>query len=195
MKKILMGIMGMMGVMGGAAFGGAAVYSSQSSGVGTTGAEIIFPADPVLQIRVVGIIGSSDLASSSFGFQGGGTPAVITYANTNLAATNIYVAGYTGFATNDLIIIQGVSSNKTLTIYGLNNSTNIMTTGPVGVAQLVGAEIFDLGPTNKIKCGAITNQSYQGEAIYVAPRGRPLRVTVNGTGYASLDSVSVHYDP
>jgi hypothetical protein len=176
-------------------FAGSPAYSSQSSGIGTTGAEVIFPADPVLQIRVVGIIGSSDLSSSTFGFQGGGTPAVITYANTNLAATNIYVSGYTGFATNDLLIIQGLSSNKTLTIYGLNNSTNIMTTSAIGVAQTVGGEIFDLGTTNRIKCGAITNQSYQGEAIYVAPRGRPLRVTLTGTGYSSLDSVTVHYDP
>ncbi len=175
-------------------FAGSPSYSSFTAS-GTTGAEVIFPADPVLQIRVVGVIGSSDKAASVFQFSGGGTPGVISFANTNTAATNIYVSGYVGFSTNDLLVIQAGTSNKSLTIFGLNNSTNIMTTSAVGIAQTVGMEIFDMGTTNKLKCGAITNQSYQGEAIYVAPRARPLRVVLDGTGYSSLDSVTVHYDP
>jgi hypothetical protein len=166
-----------------------------ASAQGTTSAEVIFPADPVLQIRVVGAIGSSDKASSVFSFRGGGTPAAITVASTNLSATNIYVGGYVGFSTNDLIVIQTPATNRTLTVWGLANGTNVITTAAVGVTQYVGSEIFDLGAATTLKCGAITNTSYQGEAIYVAPRGRPLRVLLDGTSYSSLDSVTVHYDP
>src|SRR5258708_4827803 len=176
------------------AFADSPSYKAASAS-GTTSAELIFPADPVLQIRVVGVIGSSDKAGSKFSFSTGGTPAAITVASTNLSATNIYVGGYAGFSTNDIIVIQTPVTNRSLTVWGLANSTNIITTAAVGVTQLVSSEVFDLGAATTLKAGAITNTSYQGEAIYVGNRGRPLRVTLDGTAYSSLDSVTVHYDP
>ncbi len=163
-------------------FAGSPSYSSFTAS-GTTGAEVIFPADPVLQIRVVGVIGSSDKAASVFQFSGGGTPGVISFANTNTAATNIYVSGYVGFSTNDLLVIQAGTSNKSLTIFGLNNSTNIMTTSAVGIAQTVGMEIFDMGTTNKLKCGhlrcptrpALARRPRRHRLFQPRLRHRPLR--------------------
>src|SRR5260370_28627213 len=73
-----------------------------ASAQGTTSAEVIFPADPVLQIRVVGAIGSSDKASSVFSFRAGGPPSAVTVASTNLSATNLHVGRHVGFSPHPL---------------------------------------------------------------------------------------------
>jgi len=170
-------------------------YVTKSKSAGASSVEVIFPADPVLQIRVVGVIGSSDLASSTFSFTGGDTAQVITLANTNTAATNIIIAATNGFAANDLVIISSASTNRTMTVGGFVNTTNVYLTGALGFAQTVGMDVFHLSAASTLGLGATTNKSYQGEAIYVAPRGRPLRLVVSGTSYSSVDSASAHYDP
>src|SRR5258708_19897802 len=84
-----------------------------ASASGTTSAEVIFPADPVLQIRVVGAIGSSDKAASVFSFRGGTTPSVVTVADGTASDTNIIVVGYAGFSTNHLPLFTPPPTNLT----------------------------------------------------------------------------------
>ena len=178
------------------AVAGSPTYTSLT-GSGTTSAEVIFPADPVLQVRVVGLIGSSDKATSKASFWPGSTLVTVTYTNSGPSSTNIYVGGYTGIATNDLIVVSTGATNRTLTVYGLANNTNLMVTGALGFALTPNAaQVFDLGSAAgaSVGIGANTNKVYASEAIYVAPRGRPLRVVLDGTAYSSLDSVTAHYD-
>ena len=57
-------------VIGIASFADSPTFVSKS-GSGTTSTEIIFPADPVSQIRLVVAIASSDKAASKFTFSAG----------------------------------------------------------------------------------------------------------------------------
>jgi hypothetical protein len=170
-------------------------YVTKSKSAAAASVEVIFPADPVLQIRVVGVIGSSDLSSSTFSFTGGGTAQIITLANTNTAATNIVIMATNGFAANDIIIVSSAATNRSMTIGGFVNTTNVYLTGALGFAQTAGMDVYDMSAASTLGLGATTNKAYTGEAIYVAPRGRPMRLVVSGTSYSSVDAASVHYDP
>ncbi len=192
MKKTFLGLVA--GLLALSALAGSPTYVTKSAS-GTSSAEVLFPAISGTQIRVVGVIGSSDLTTSTFSFCAGDTAQVITFATNSLTSTNIIVSATNGFAANDLIVIANSATNRTLTIGGFINSTNIYTTGTIGIAQTVGMEIYHLCAPSTLLLGAITNKAYMGEAVYVAPAGRPLRLVVSGTAWATVDVCNVHYDP
>ena len=161
---------------------------------GSTSAEVIFAADPTLQVRVVGAIGTSDKSASVFSFRRGTTLATVTAATVN--ATNITVNSTNGFGASTNIIIQTasgqVSSATTHSVLS-GNSTNIWITATNAIVPAVGDTIFLMSGATTIKCGA-TTANYQGEAIYVGNPGRPVRCVLDGTSACSLDSMTAHYD-
>jgi len=182
-------------IIGLAAFADSPTYETRGPVTGTSSAEVIFPDDPQTQLRLVTLIGSSDLAASVFSLRAGDYAINITTANTNLAATNIIVAQTNAIAiSNDLIIVGNGFSNKTLTVWGSLGSTNIITTAAIGITQRVGDSVFHLSAATSLGIGASSNKTFTGDAIYVAPKGRPLRVLVNGTSYSSVDTASAHRD-
>ncbi len=176
------------------ALAGSPTYVTKS-GSGTASTEVIFPAISGSQIRVVGVIGSSDLATSTFSFCAGDTAQVVTTATSSLTTSNIIVAATNGFAASDLIVISSPATNKTLTILGFPTATTIQCTAAVQFAQTVGMEVFHLCTPSTLLLGAITNKAYMGESVYSAPAGRPMRLVVNGTSICSVDVCNVHYDP
>jgi len=141
---------------------------------GTTTCEVHFPANPQQQVRIVGAIATSDKAASVLSWRTGSTP--YTISATNAAGTTITVSYTNGLAANDVLVIQ--KANGTCisgTIRSFATSTNIT-----------------LAATT-IKVGA-TTVTYQGEAIYVGTRGRPVRVVLDGTSACSLDSITARYE-
>jgi len=159
---------------------------------GTSTAVTYFATSPLQQIRIVGAIASSDLASANITFKTGTTPLSIT--KSNALGTTIDVAYTNGFAVGDFVLLEkanGVLTNAQIASF--TGSTNI-TFGYNIPQTLVGDQIYKLGTATTLWCGVQTNRNYQGEALFVAQRGRPVQVIVNGTSACSLDSVTARYE-
>ena len=199
MKRMrLMGRMGrMFGVALVAATGLSAlaqqlpVFVTQSAS-GTTTSFVSFATSPMQQIRMVGAIASSDLSSANILIRGGTTP--VTCAYTNPAGTSFGVAATNGFYVGDFVVIEKVSgaiTNGQITAFGA--ATNIVL-GQNVFATVPGDQMYRLDAGVKLWCGVQTNRNYQGDALYVGQRGRPVHVIVNGTSACSLDSITGRYE-
>jgi hypothetical protein len=159
---------------------------------GTSTAVTYFATSPLQQIRIVGAIASSDLSSANITFKTGTTPLSIT--KSNALGTTIDVAYTNGFAVGDFVLLEKLSGVMTnAQIASFTGSTNI-TFGYNIPQTLVGDQIYKLGTATTLWCGVQTNRNYQGEALFVAQRGRPVQVIVNGTSACSLDSVTARYE-
>jgi hypothetical protein len=167
------------------------VFVTQTAS-GTTTAVTFFATSPTLQTRVVGAIASSDLAGSVITFKAGTTPLTIT--KTNVAGTMIDVAATNGFIVADFVIVETKSGSLTnAQIASFTGPTNIVFTDKV-MATVPGDQIYKLGTVTTLPVGATAGKNYQGEALFVGQRGRPVQVIVNGTSACSLDSVTACYE-
>jgi len=159
---------------------------------GTTTAITFFATSPTLQMRVVGAIASSDLAGSVITFKSGTTPLTIT--KTNAAGTTIGVAATNGFTVADFVIVETKSGLLTnAQIASFTGATNIVFTDKI-MATVPGDQLYKLGTAATLPVGATAGKNYQGAALFVGQRGRPVQVTVNGTTNCSLDSVTGCYE-
>lgn len=193
MKRLITGIGLVCGLAMAALAQNATTYTNVSAS-GTTSAEAFFPADPTLQVRVVGCIGTSDKAASVFSFRTGTRKYTVTSATLN--ATNIVINSTNGFGPSTNIIIQtaaGVCTSATTHSVLSGTTTNIWITATNSTVPAVGDTIFLLGSATTIKCAAATTV-YQGSAIYVGQPGRPVRCILDGTSACSIDSLTAHYD-
>lgn len=159
---------------------------------GTTTSVTYFATSPLQQVRIVGAIASSDLATANLMFKTGTTPLSIT--KSNALGTTIDVSYTNGFAVGDFVLLEkanGVMTNAQIASF--TGSTNI-TFGYNIPQTLVGDQIYKLGAATKLLVGATTNKNYQGEAIFVGQKGRPVQVYVDGTSACSLDSITARYE-
>jgi hypothetical protein len=155
---------------------------------GTTTAVTFFATSPTLQTRVVGAIASSDLASANLTFKSGTTPLSIT--KSNALGTTIDVGYTNGFAVGNIVLLEkatGVITNAQIASF--TGATNIVFSYNIP-QTLVGDQIYKLGAATTLWVGVQTNRNYQGEALFVGQRGRPVQVLVNGTSACSLDSIT-----
>lgn len=157
---------------------------------GTTLAEIIIPAQPLQQIRVVGAVVTSDKAGSNLGFQTGNTPYVVGLSNN--AGTTVTLTYTNGLSVNTNVIVSSSTTNASGKISSLSGTTNIVLAAAV-FATVPGNEVYTLSGTNTLPVGA-TTISYQGEALFVGNKGRPLRVTCDGTSAVTINSLTVRYE-
>jgi hypothetical protein len=170
---------------------GSPVFVTQTAS-GTSTAVTFFATSPTLQMRVVGAIASSDLAASVITFKAGTTPLTIT--KTNVAGTTIDVAATNGFTVADFVIVETKSGSLTnAQIASFTGATNIVFTDKV-MATVPGDQIYKLGSATTLWVGIYTNRNFQGEAIFVGQRGRPVQVQVTGTSACSLDSITGRYE-
>lgn len=168
-------------------------YKSFSGTEGTTSSEVIIPADPTLSLRVVGVVAQSDKATSLLKFSAGTTAVGITYSNA--AGTAITVDRTNSLNANDIIIISSASlaTNVSATISSISN-TNLTLSATDGIAVVPGDQVYKLGTVTSWKVGATTNYSAAGEALFTAPKGRPIRVLLDGTSDCALNSVTARYE-
>jgi hypothetical protein len=172
----------------------------------TTTTAVIVPHQATSQARVVSVIASSDLASSSVTFYSGSTARYVAYANTNTASPYLYLDSTNGLtATNVLLYVAGASSNivgtiaaiatTNVVVSGITNTYGQVTlTANVGFATPLNTEVELLATGATLGLGATTNKFYGSEALYVGNYGRALYITTTGTAACRLDSVTVHYD-
>lgn len=174
-------------------FAGSPTFVNKTA-TGTTSAEVIFPADPALQIRVVTAFATSDKAASVLSFTSGAGAYVISAAN--VAGTTITVSQTNGLAPSDVLIISAAngSTNYARTISSFANSTNIVLTASTQNATAVGDSVYKMSAATTIKVAA-ASVTYNGDAIYVgASQGRPVRCVLDGTSACSIDSMSARYE-
>jgi hypothetical protein len=158
---------------------------------GTTSASGYFHSSPSQQVRVVGVVATSDKAASVLSFSTGVTPATIT--SSNASGTTITVGVTNGITVNDVLVIESANGITNVTVSSFSNVTNLTVTPATGFATLRGDQVYKMSAATTIKCGA-TTAVYQGEAIYVGARGRPVRIVIDGTNACSLDSISGRYE-
>lgn len=182
MKKLLTGL-SLTGLLLGACRTEAAVpqYSNRTgNGNGTSGAEVIFPADPTTQLRLVSIQWQSDTNTALLEFQSG--VGAYSCLRTNRATTDTTqeVASTAGLITNRWLIYQRAdgpfATNFKALIVATNNGTNIILgSGGFGTITRAGDSLYTMGETNSVFIGATTNWQ-NGEALYVGNVGRPIKV-------------------
>ncbi len=191
MKKFLVGFALVVFMVG--AFGQTPNTYQTVTASGTNQAEYIFPASGVLQSRLVGLIVSSDKTGAVVSVRSGLGAYLVSATNAS-TGTNITVIRTNGLASNDVIVVQtkaGATASATITSI---SRTNLGLSAASGIDTIPGDAVCKLGPTTDLLVGPATNVVYQGEAIKVGERGRPLRILVDGTGWAVIDAASVKWE-
>lgn len=190
-SKIFSAVMALL--LSGPVFAGSPAFVNKSA-TGTTSAEVIFPPDPALQIRVVTAFATSDKAASVLSFTTGVGAYVISAAN--VAGTTITVSQTNGLAPNDFVMVCAAngSTNYVRQISAFGNSTNITLTASTQNATAVGDSVYKMSAATTIKVAA-ASVTYNGDAIYVgSSQGRPVRCVLDGTSACSIDSMSARYE-
>jgi hypothetical protein len=118
----------------------------------------------------------------------------LSITKSNALGTTIDVAYTNGFAVGDIVLLEkqtGVITNAQIASF--TGATNIVFTYNIP-QTLAGDQIYKLGAATTLWVGVQTNRNFQGEAIFVGNRGRPVQVLVNGTSACSLDSITARYE-
>lgn len=167
------------------------VYQSGTA-TGTTAATLIWNPNPLQQVRLVGTVATSDKAGSVLSFRTGTTATSISLSNPT--GTTITVARTNGIDANALIVWVRAdgSTNKLSTVSSLSY-TNLTLAATIGNTTLPGEEVFVMSAAQTLPVGAAT-QSYQGEAIFVGNKGRPVSCVLDGTSACTINSQSARYE-
>lgn len=160
---------------------------------GTTAATFIVPADPSLATRVVSFNCTSDKAGSVLALKAGAGAYVVSANTTN--TTTLTVARTNGLAANDYLVISKAdgTTNVYCQISSFPQSTNITLGAVSGITVEVGDSVYKMSAATSIPIGA-ANVVGNGEAIYTAPRGRPIYATLDGTSACTINSFVVRQE-
>lgn len=116
---------------------------------------------------------------------------------TSSNATSVVLTNSTGLAAGDVIVFSpaGTGTFKN-TVLGAEVITfnRINFTGAVGLALGVGDDLFTQGTAVTAPIGATTVRN-AADGSFVAPAGRPARLTLNGTSACSINNAVGKYGP
>lgn len=161
---------------------------------GTTASVTYFPANPATQIRVVGAVCTSDLAGSVLSLSSGAGAYTIV-SNATSSATVIYISATNGLVAGDALVLQtwgNTNGYNTVASVTVSNAVTI-NSGGFGVAVTAGDQFYKMGSASTLPVGAAT-ANYQGEALFVGNKGRPVRATLNGTSTNTINSLTAAYE-
>lgn len=170
-------------------------YVSKVGNVGAATSSVWFASSPFQQIRVVSLIATSDLATAQCIIRGGDTPLTIAYSNT-AASKQLGVSATNGFTVGDFVIVEkmdGTWTNGQIASFGA--ATNIVCTDNL-LATVPGDQIYKMSSLGTFPFGvsfAIPG-NYQGDALAVGGRGRPVWLQLNGTSACKIVSASARYE-
>ena len=171
-------------------------YSNKNAGGnGTSGAEVIFPADPQGQIRLVSVQWQSDTNTGALEFQTAVGAYTASYTNRSTTDTTQCVSSTSGLVTNTWLVLQHLGVCYKALLVATNSGTNaILGSGGWGVISSVNDAVYPLSTTNTISVGATTNWQ-NGEALFVGNLGRPVRVQLTPALTTNrLNSVTARYE-
>jgi hypothetical protein len=194
MKKILIGL-GIAGAVAFASLAALPTFVTLNGAAGNAaGAQVIFPADPNSQVRLVSCWYQSDTATNLLSFITG-TGAYVVGTNSP-AGTSINVLQTNGLTTGASVIIQSANGRwiTNCTISSFPQSTNITLSLTPAFGFTNGDSLYLMGSASTIPTLSTTN-ALNGEAIYVGNYGRPVLVTMSPASVSNrLNAVSAHYD-
>lgn len=162
-----------------------------ATNVGST--NIIIPQSTTSQIRIVSIIASSDLSSSTVSLYSGTTAHYVNTANASTAATTIVLESTNGVIAGSLLYVQGATSNVVATVSSVAGSTATISAA-LGIAQTVGMEVEVLSAPIPLGLGSKTYNVWASDGLFVGNYGRCVYATVTGTTFCRFDALTVHYD-
>lgn len=189
MKKIVT----MMAVAMSLAAMAAPEYVTKSAS-GTTAATVYFTADAVKTPRLAGVVATSDKAGAVLSCRAGAGAYVVTVAVSTTTAVNQWINATNGLEANDVLVLQKLNGNcYSSTVASAETNMVTLASGGFGIATAVGDSIYKMSAATSLPVGAAT-VSYQGEAIYAGNRGRPIRITLDGTSACSIASATAAYE-
>ena len=164
-------------------------YSSQraaSAADASWPAALTFPSAANTQIRLVSLCWRSDSNAAIVSLSTASNAYVMAITNRSATDTTQMVASTAGMITNSLLIMEQGGVCYTNTLVATNSATNAITISGWGVIGAVGSSIYQMGTATTISSGWTTNTCLDGEAIYVAEPGRPLRITVSPVSVSNI---------
>jgi len=176
-----------------------------TSGNGAAGVTNYFAAQPLYQARIVGAIAQSDKAGSFIQLSSGSTACTVTNpisCSTNSGGTIFMVNATNGLTVGDILVLQtangtnaaGVAvGNATGVIAALATNNVTLASGGFNCTMAAGDEVFKMGTASKFPLGA-SLQNYQGDALFVGAKGRPIRIVIDGTSACTNISTTARYE-
>jgi len=76
---------------------------------------------------------------------------------------------------------------------GIVTGAVTVNSGGFGVAATAGDQFYKMGPASTLPVGSAT-ANYQGMALFVGNKGRPVRATLNGTSTNTVNSLTAAYE-
>ena len=188
-----------------------AYVTKSANGNAAAPANVILPADPYTQIRVVNVNYSTDTNNSVLSFTSGTTAYSIQFTNYATSATTNCINSTNGLSGGATLVLQhnGACYSSTVSSWAAVTNASLYTgytnvvlaSGGWGVASSVGDSVYLMGtattlPSPAASSGTTTTAAVNGEAIYVASyQGRPVSVTITPALVTNkLNTVIVHYD-
>ena len=166
-----------------------------ATATGGTSSTAYFPAQPFQQIRVVGAVATSDLAGSILSLTTG-VGAYTVASNAVSSATTIYITATNGLASGDVLVLQTWGATNAYDTVASNPTVSnavVITASGFGVAVKAGDQLYKMGTASTIPVGSNT-VNYQGDALFVGNKGRPVRVTLNGTTTNTINLLTARYE-
>jgi len=171
-------------------------FYQTATATGSTLSIVYFPAQPLQQIRVVGAICTSDLGGSVLSLSSG-IGAYTILSNATSSATTIYVASTNGLTSGDALVLQTWGATNAYDTVASNPTASnavVITTGGFGAAVRAGDQLYKMTAASTIPVGSNGTVNYQGEALFVGNKGRPVRATLNGTSLNTINAITARYE-
>ena len=166
-----------------------------TTATGTTLSTAYFAAQPLQQVRIVGAICTSDLAGSVLSLSSG-VGAYTVASNATSSATTIYITSTNGLVSGDVLVLQtwgGTNAYDTVASNPTASNAVVITASGFGVAVTADDQIYKMSAASTIPIGSGTG-NYQGEALFVGNKGRPVRATLNGTSANTINTLTARYE-
>ena len=151
--------------------------SKSGAGNASAGAQVIFPSDASLQIRLVNLNWQSDSNSAVLSYTTGEAAYSITATNPSTSYLTQYVNSTAGMNSNStLFVLEHLGVGYAALLVSTNSGTNaVFFTGAFGVQSSVGDSLYQMSTASTVLVGATTN-AHNGEALFVGNYARPVRV-------------------
>jgi len=125
-----------------------------------------------------------------------GVGAYTVVSNAVSSATTIYIASTNGLKSGDMLVLQtaaGVNAYDTVASDPAASNAVVITASGFGVAVTAGDQLYKMSTASSLPVGSNT-VNYQGQAIFVGNKGRPVRATLNGTSTNTINSITAAYE-
>lgn len=176
-------------------------FSTKNDGGNSSGgAEVIFPAHPGTQTRIVNVLYQSDTNNAQLSFTAGTAAYSTLYTNAASSSVTNSVNVTNGLAASSIVVLQhlGVCYPASISSVGSNTTQGafvVLASGGFGVSSSVNDPVYLMSSATTIPVGQTTN-ALSGFSVFAADNpGRPVRVVLTpALSTNRLNSVTAVYE-